>query len=354
MAAHLLEAGVDVRLLLTDKWLVEGEAPPGYPFPRERFTVLPLLNRRFEIVLPRPRLVDAAVRDADVIHVTPYMSPLVPPVIAAARRHRKPWVASPVGLLPLRGHSVRLKELFQTVWGNRTLREASRLIAVTQAEVAVLAPYAASPDRVVVIPNAIRERPPGPVPPPHPDARPSLLFIGGFHATKGADLLVEAFARLSRTTLAGHVLVLAGDARRERIEALAGKLGLRDRVRFTGWLMGAAKEQEMAHASFVVIPSVLDAMTIVVLEAAAARKPVLMTTACGFPDLGTYGGGHLVEPSVEGLVRGLQWMIEHRERWPEMSRGMKALAEKYSWASMTQRYLDLFRGVADEAQSLHE
>jgi glycosyltransferase involved in cell wall biosynthesis len=349
MAAHLLEAGIDVRLLITDKWLVGGEAPPGYPFPRERLTVLPLIDRRFDITLPRPRLVDAAVRDADVIHILQYMSPIVPPVCSAARRHGKPWVVSPVGLLPLREHSIRLKHTFQAFWGNRILREASRLIAVTPAEQATIAPYAASPNRVVVIPNAIEVRPASAVDPvPQTESRPFLLFLGGFNLTKGADLLVKAFAQVSRTQLSGYDLVLAGDSRRGAIEALVERLGLGERTRFAGWLAGAEKEQALARASFVVIPSKLDAMTIVVLEAAAAGKPVLMTTGCGFPDVEESGGGHLVEPSVDDLRRGLQWMVDHRESWPDMGRRMKTLVERYSWSVMTQRYIDVFRGVLNE------
>jgi glycosyltransferase involved in cell wall biosynthesis len=178
--------------------------------------------------------------------------------------------------------------------------------------------------------------------------------MGGFHWTKGTDSLVEAFARVSRTELSDYDLVLAGDHRREAIEALVERLGLRERVRFTGWLMGAEKERTMAEASFVVIPSRLDAMTIVVLEAAVAGKPVLMTTTCGFPEVEEYGGGHLVGPGVDDLARGLQWMVEHRDRWPEMSRRMATLAQRYSWSVMTQRYIDLFRDVVNEAQSLQE
>jgi glycosyltransferase involved in cell wall biosynthesis len=349
MAAHLLEAGIDIRLLITDKWLVGGEVPPGYPFPRERLTVLPLINRRFDIALPRPRLVDAAVRDADVIHLLNYMAAIVPAVCSAARRHGKPWVVSPVGLLPLREHSVPLKQTFQTFWGNRILREASRLIAVTPAEQAIIAPYAASPERVVVIPNAIDVHPVGAISPaPRPESRPFLLFLGGFNLTKGADLLVKAFAQVSRTRLGDYDLVLAGDSRRGPIEALVDRLGLSQRVRFAGWLAGPEKQRTLAQASFVVIPSRLDAMTIVVLEAAAAGKPVLMTTACGFPDVEDSGGGHLVEPSVDDLGRGLEWMVDHRERWPDMGRRMKTLLERYSWSVMTERYIDVFRDVLNE------
>ncbi|MEK6373705.1 MAG: hypothetical protein AABO58_13525 [Acidobacteriota bacterium] len=54
MARHLLDAGEDVRLLITDRWLVDGETAPGYPFPAERLTVLPLINRRYNVPLLLP------------------------------------------------------------------------------------------------------------------------------------------------------------------------------------------------------------------------------------------------------------------------------------------------------------
>lgn len=343
-------------MLITDKWLVGGKPPPGYSFPLERLTILPLINDRYDIPLPRLRLVDRAVEQADVIHIVGYASPMVPLVCAAARRRRKPWVVCTAGLLPLRGRSLPLKRAFQAVWGNRILREAARLIAITQDERATISRYASSPEKAMLLPNAVD------IPALSPEAAgekaasrasPYLLFLGGFHPTKGGDLLVEAFATLARNELAGYVLVLAGgyETGREAIEALVRRLGVAERVRFAGWLSAREKEELLSNASFVVIPSRLDAMTMVVLEAAVAGRPVLMTSGCGFPDVEDCGGGRIVEPTVSGLASGLAAMVSSRDHWPEMGRRMQVLArDRYSWDAVMPRYLELFRDVVRETR----
>lgn len=351
MATHLLRAGQDVRLLLTSKWLENGQVPAGYPFPSERMTVLPHLNDRYDLPLLLPRRIDQAVRNADVIHLMGHLSPMAASVCASARRHRRPWVVCVAGVLPFRGRSLLLKRAVQSLWGARVLREAARLIAITEDERSLLATYADSPQRVTLVPNAVELALPASL--PAFESSPYILFLGGFHPTKGADLLVEAFARVARSSLEGYSLVMAGayDESRRAIEALAERFGIRDRIRFPGWLSGDLKIAALSGASFVVIPSRLDAMTIVVLEAGVLGKPVLLTTGCGFPDVESDGGGRMAEPNVDSLADGLAWMARSQDRWDEMGSRMKNLARTYGWPAMTERYVRLFREVLDEARA---
>jgi glycosyltransferase involved in cell wall biosynthesis len=359
MARHLLDAGEDVCLLLTDKWLVKGETVPEYPFPTERLTVLPLLNGRYNVPLAIPWVIDRAVQNADVIHVD-YLSAMAPSVCAAARRHRKPWVVCPAGVLPFHGRSLLLKRAFHQLWGARILRDSSRVIAITALEQESITPFVTAPDRIAIVPNAIDPW----APPSHSASdirhvtgdQPHILYLGGFAPSKGASLLIEALSTLGNADLEGHVLIMAGVDCPERraAETLAERLGVRNRIRFPGWLGGEEKKAALATASFVVIPSTLDAMTMVVLDAAAAGKPVLITDACGFPDVGRDGGGRVVEATVKGVADGLAWMFNARNRWPEMSRRMEWIAERYSWTVMTPRYLRLFRQVLHEAAEVQE
>jgi glycosyltransferase involved in cell wall biosynthesis len=359
MARHLLEAGEDVRLLITDRWLVNGETIPEYPFPAERLTILPLINRRFDVALPLPWVIDRAVRNADLIHVD-YLSAMAPSVCAAARRHGKPWVVCPAGALPFHGRSLGLKRAFHRFWGAGILRDASRVIAITPDEQESIALFVRARKRIVIVPNAIDI--------PAPRSRycsepedgyagsPHILYLGGFGPTKGASLLIEALSTFGNTDLAAHLLIMAGvdSPERRAAETLAERLGVRSRIRFAGWLGGEEKAAALAAASFVVIPSTLDAMTIAVLDAAAAGKPVLMTAACGFPDVERDGGGRIVEPTVEGVAVGLRWMFDARDRWPEMGRRMESIAARYSWTVMTKRYLQLFQQVVHEAGQVHD
>jgi glycosyltransferase involved in cell wall biosynthesis len=288
-------------------------------------------------------------------------SAIAPLVCAAARRHRKPWVVCPAGVLPFHGRSLRLKRTFHRLWGARILRDASRVIAITPAEQTSIAPFVRAPERITIVPNAID------IPATRTVARseslwrsyadrPHILYLGGFGPTKGASLLVEAFSRFGKNDFSGHLLTVAGvdSPERRAVETVAERLGVRSRIRFAGWLAGEEKEAALATASFVVIPSTLDAMTIVVLDAAAAGKPVLMTEACGFPDVERDGGGRIVETSVEGVAAGLRWMFDARGQWPEMGRRMESIAERYSWTVMTKRYLQLFRQVVREAGHVHD
>jgi glycosyltransferase involved in cell wall biosynthesis len=349
MARHLLDAGEDVRLLTSDKWLRNGEPIPEYPFPAERITALPLINRRFDVPLLLPWVIDRAIRDTDVIHIG-YLSPMAPAVCAAARRLGKPWVVCPAGVLPFSGRSMRLKRLFHQLWGARILREAARVIAVTPGEQEMLAPFVRSPERITVVPNAIETTKSTSLDHAGP---PQILYLGGFNPKKGASLLIEAFSSLGNTVLADHSLIMAGVDSPERRDAekLAERLGVRSRIHFPGWLAGEEKEAALAAASFVVIPSLRDAMTIAVLDAAAAGKPVLMTAACGFPDVERDGGGSIVEATVDGIAAGLAWMFNARDRWPEMGRRMESIAARYSWSVMTERYVRLFDEVVHEASA---
>jgi glycosyltransferase involved in cell wall biosynthesis len=354
MATHMLAAGHDVRMLITDKWLEHQEPPPGYPFPSDRLVILPLVNRRYDVPLPLLRRIDRAVAGVDVVHFMGVVSPLVPLVAAAARRRRRPWVICTAGSLQFVSRSLHLKRGFMSLFGDWIMRGAARIVATTARERATLARYA-PPERVVTIPNAIDA-----LAPPHPEAvirrrldvgtAPYLLFMGGFHPVKGADLLVEAFSRVASGPMRDQLLVLAGprDEGQLALRRQVDRLGLRERVRFPGFLQaGGEKEAAIAFASFVTIPSRQDAMTMVVLEAAQLGTPVLLTSACGFSEFEEHGGGLVVEPTADDLARGLEAMNVAPNRSPEAADCMRSIAERHCWQKVIGQYLQLFREVAE-------
>lgn len=119
---------------------------------------------------------------------------------------------------------------------------AGRLVVCSEQERVTLQSAVASP-HVRVIPHFVEERP---ILPSSDDARRKLglegfrivTLLGYIHPRKGHRLALEAFARLP----AEFVLVFAGDAPRggeqflQRLLARAQELGIRDRVRVTGYL----------------------------------------------------------------------------------------------------------------------
>lgn len=106
-----------------------------------------------------------------------------------------------------------------------------------------------------------------------------LLFLGRIHPKKGCDLLIEAFAGVAAQD-ARWRLVLAGpcDAALERsLRALADRLGVANRITWTGMLAGACKWGALYCAEAFVLPSHQENFGIAVTEAMACATPVLIS-----------------------------------------------------------------------------
>lgn len=121
-----------------------------------------------------------------------------------------------------------------------------------------------------------------------------LLFVGRLAAIKGVRLLIDAVAELA-TRHPELKLTLVGDgAERAGLEAHARARGLGDRVRFTGYLGQSGVADELRQADVFVLPSFAEGVPVVLMEAMAARLPVIASRVAGVPEL--------VEDGVAGFV----------------------------------------------------
>jgi len=184
---------------------------------------------------------------------------------------------------------------------------------------------------------------------------PYILFVGRLNPIKGPDLLLQAFGRIAAAQEDYH-LVFAGpdEGMKASLKSAAGRMGLHDRVHFPGYVGGAEKTAAYRGASFVVIPSRQEAMSIVVLEAGICGKPVLMTDQCGFPAVSQAGGGRIVAATENGIEEGLRDMIKGAGGAEEMGERLRRYVEKnYSWDVIAQSYLTLFREMLHHSISQH-
>ena len=109
-----------------------------------------------------------------------------------------------------------------------------------------------------------------------------IVYVGEFRHIKGADLLVDAVARL-RADGRPVTLTLAGDGEEtEAIKAQIARLGLGDAVRFIGHVKA---RYGFSKGSLLVVPSRGDSMPYVVIEAAAAGIPMVAANVGGIPEI---------------------------------------------------------------------
>jgi glycosyltransferase involved in cell wall biosynthesis len=130
--------------------------------------------------------------------------------------------------------------------------------------------------------------------------RPFFLFLSRIHPKKGCDLLVRAFAEACRDT--DHLLVMAGPDQvgiRPGLEALAAELGVADRVLWPGLLQGDAKWGAYLGCEAFVLPSHQENFGLVVAEAMAVGRPVLISDKVNIHREVAESGGGLVEADTQ-------------------------------------------------------
>jgi exopolysaccharide biosynthesis WecB/TagA/CpsF family protein len=121
-----------------------------------------------------------------------------------------------------------------------------------------------------------------------------LVCVGRLCAEKGQLLLIDAVRQLARRGVRFE-LVLVGDGEmRGDVEALIARYRLGGAVRITGWLSGDDVRTEILAARALVLPSFVEGLPVVLMEAMALRRPVLTTYVAGIPEL--------VRPGTDGWL----------------------------------------------------
>jgi len=181
---------------------------------------------------------------------------------------------------------------------------------------------------------------------------PVVLFCGRMVWQKGPDLLVEAIpAILRHWGNAKFVFVGDGDMR-GRCETRARQLGCGHAVRFLGHRGGDELVRLFAISDTVCVPSRNEPFGIVVLEAWAAGKPVVVTQ-CGGPNEFVWHevNGLKIHPSPDSVAWGIGQVFSNWDRARAMGAdGRKAVETSFTWDIAAGRVLGAYEraGVPQE------
>lgn len=186
-----------------------------------------------------------------------------------------------------------LRYVFTNHWGNypdvepgiermeRLLwRVPDAIVAVGHEQSAAMRKlYGIPEDRVRVVWNGT-ERPEADLPPEfaklRSDGVPVIGSISTLIPQKGIADLLQAAAMLKQSGRPFMLMIAGEGGLRSELESLASSLGIGDHVRFLGWVQEASRRALPACDIFVQ-PSHWEAMSVAVLEAMAAGKPVVAT-----------------------------------------------------------------------------
>jgi glycosyltransferase involved in cell wall biosynthesis len=170
------------------------------------------------------------------------------------------------------------------------------------------------------------------------------LFVGRLTPRKAPDVLLAALAEAP-----GACCVFAGDGpMRPRLETLAAKLGVADRVAFIGNVSPAELAPLYAGADLLVIPSVSEGTPLVAFEAMACGTPVLSSRIAGLPELvHDWSTGFLVKPGDVGqLAIAIRFLTADPEALARMgAEAQRRVRKRFLWPNVAREYLALYRSL---------
>jgi UDP-glucose:(heptosyl)LPS alpha-1,3-glucosyltransferase len=175
-----------------------------------------------------------------------------------------------------------------------------------------------------------------------------VLMVGSSFATKGVDRAIRAMAALPIDVQKMTKLVVVGQGTSPSYLRLAGKLGVRDQVRFLGPRYDVPRF--LWAADLLLHPSRYETAGIVIVEALAAGLPVLATAVCGYGfHVLDAGAGLLVpEPFTQSQLDELLLQALDSEGLAQWRSNALSYAEKTDLYSLHQKATDCIEAVGKD------
>lgn len=213
-------------------------------------------------------------------------------------------------------------------------------------------------DKITVIPNAVDVEEFGVSRPPDPALRERLGlagafvvgFVGSFYAYEGLDLLLAATAELAPHIRDLRVLLVGGGPQEAALKAQADRLGLRDRIVFTGRVPHDEVQRYYEQIDLLAYPRHSMRLTELVtplkpLEAMAQGKVIVASDVGGHRELVRDGDtGFLFRAgSVEALAQAVRSALARRHEWAAIRvQGRRFVEAERTWALSVARYAPVY------------
>lgn len=179
---------------------------------------------------------------------------------------------------------------------------------------------------------------------------PSVAFAGRLVREKGVDVLLRAVARVTER-LPDTGLIVAGDGpERQRLETLAGRLGLAGRVAFLGHLSREELERRLDGAWVQAVPSQWEEpFGVVAAEAMMRGTAVVASDSGGIAELVEHGHTGLKVPpgDVDTLAGALARLLTDRELAERMgAAGREVALRRFGMGAVVNRWIALYERLA--------
>ncbi len=282
------------------------------------------LTIRLNILIPyfMPLIASKDIKKYDIIHIHEHRTILAIITHHYAKKYNIPYVLQEHGNSTSRSRKIYLKKLFDLAFGYRILRDASKVLALTNKETEEYLQMGVDKNKIEIIPNALnlniykttitkgnfrRKFSIN-------DNTRIILFLGRIHEIKGIDLLIYAFADIIKY-LDNVVLIIVGpdDGYKTKLLKQIHYLKIVDKVLFAGNVNPEiCKMEAYTDADVYVLPSRSEGFPMTILESWFCGTPVIVTDLCNVTDIVDNKGGLVIGFNKNELQLAIKKMLNDK------------------------------------------
>jgi phosphatidylinositol alpha-1,6-mannosyltransferase len=241
---------------------------------------------------------------------------------------------------------------------SRWLRLAHHVVAANRYAADLLAARFAVPhDRVLLIENGVDLALFHPQVPPQSfvkrhglEGRQVRLTVTRLVPRKGVDKVLEAMPAVAKLFPSAHYLIVGDGPQRSELEAIAGKLGVADRVTFVGAVPHDETVNFYRCADLVLLPNRdeegdADGLPLVFLEASACAKPVIGGKAGGTAEVIQDGeNGFVIDGcDVRAIEAAICRLLNSEGLRGAMGQKGVEMAQSWDWRERVRLFLQTCR-----------
>jgi glycosyltransferase involved in cell wall biosynthesis len=226
----------------------------------------------------------------------------------------------------------------------RVARRLSHIITVSKtASLDISRDFNIAPDRFRIIPNGVRTDLFYPIPEIPRDQNRLIVTNSADMPLKGLYYLLRAVSTVARTHPV-KLTVVGTQNKNGYSRELIRKLGIGNRITFTGRLANEQFVREYAKATAAVVPSVYEGFGLPVGEAMACAVPVISTTGGALPEV-VGDAGILVPPADHHALAGaILTILKNPAQAQKLGRaGYRRVHQYFTWRKAAEKTIAAYR-----------
>ena len=175
-----------------------------------------------------------------------------------------------------------------------------------------------------------------------------FIYVGRLVFYKNVEVLIKAISLAKKNEPDIKLIIVGGGPNKETLENFVKKLKVESNVEIKGYLTDQEKTKLIAQSNSLLFPSLCEGFGLVLLEAFAQKKPVIVSDIRPMSDIVTHKKtGYVLNPHDENLwAEYILKLAKNSEQSSVMgSMGYELLGTKYGTDRMYDEIVKMYQGL---------